>query len=163
MARGGLSIDDPEVALAKAVARFLDFALRPLGIPYTHFPAGEKREKVTRIRKGRTVTFSPAGARLKAMGLKPGWPDYQLIMPNGQAAFIELKVGDNGLSDDQIAVRASLIECGCGYAVCRSLDEVDATLSRWLAKFGLVHRATITAGGTVRITRPDAPIFEGVS
>lgn len=163
MARSGLGIDDPEVALAKAVARFLDLALRPLGIPWTHFPAGEKREKVTKVRKGKTVTFSPAGARLKAMGLKPGWPDYQLIMPNGQAAFVELKVGENGLSDDQIAVRATLMARGCGYAVCRSLDEVDVTLSRWLAKFGLHHRATITAGGTVRITRPDAPLFEGAA
>lgn len=155
-------IDEPEVALTKQVESFLQIAW-PAHLPYTHFPAGEKRDTVTKVRKGKTVTFSPAGARLKAMGLKRGWPDFQFILPNGQAAFVELKTASGELSDDQITVRAMLIESGCGYQVCRSVEQVEDTLSRWLAKFGLMLRAHFTAGGTVRITRPDAPLFEGVA
>lgn len=120
-----------ETSLQMEVEAFLRVAW-PAHLPYTHFPAGELRDERT-------------GGKLKRMGLKTGWPDFQFIMPNGQAAFIELKVDDNDLSDEQIAVRAKLCALRCGYAVCRSLDEVEAVLARWLSKFGLTLKGRLAA------------------
>lgn len=120
----------PERALHMTVEAFLRRAW-PDHLPYTHFPAGELRDDRT-------------AGKLKAMGLKPGWADFIFILPNGQAAFVELKASAGGLSDAQVAVRTRLVNCHCGYAVCRSLDEVEATLTRWLAAYGLKLRATLT-------------------
>jgi hypothetical protein len=84
---------------------------------WTHFPAGEARSAVT-------------GARLKRMGLKPGWPDFQFIDINGRIFFLELK-GDSYLSEDQQrffhAMRERKVEC----RVARSFDDAIAVLGRW--------------------------------
>ncbi len=117
-----------EISLHIPVATFLTYAW-PDDLLWTHFPAGEKRDIKT-------------AAKLKAMGLKPGWSDFIFVLPNGQLGKIELKTGTTPLSDDQIKVRDKAIALGCGYAVCRSLDEVEATLTRWLAKFGRKLKAT---------------------
>ncbi len=121
----------PERALHISVESFLRYAW-PEHLPYTHFPAGERRDKA-------------AAGKLKAMGLKPGWPDFQFILPNGQAAFIELKADRNDLSDEQIAIRRKLVALKCGYATARSVDEVEQILSGWLGLFGLTLRARTRA------------------
>jgi hypothetical protein len=120
-----------ETSLHMEVERFLRVAW-PTDLPYSHFPAGEKRDE-------------RVGGKLKRMGLKTGWPDFQFILPNGQAAFIELKKPDGaGLSDDQIELRAQLIALRCGYATCTSVDAVEITITRWLAAFGRKPRASLT-------------------
>lgn len=121
----------PERALHIAVEQFLRLAWPPR-LPYSHFPAGEHRDKAT-------------AAKLKAFGLRPGWPDFIFILPNGQAGFIELKAGKGALSDAQIEVRAKLVALKCGYATARSVDEVERTLAGWLALFGERLRATTGA------------------
>lgn len=117
----------------------------PPRLPYTHFPAGELRDRKAVTNKdgspvldanGKPKTYSPSAAKLRAMGLKPGWPDFQFILPNGQAAFIELKADKNDLSDEQIEVRHKLVALKCGYATARSVDEVERVLGSWLAMFG---------------------------
>lgn len=124
----------PERSLHIAVEQFLRLAW-PDHLPYTHFPAGEKRDKA-------------AAGKLKAMGLKAGWPDFQFILPNGQAAFIELKAdNDSNLSDDQIKVRRKLVDLKCGYATARSVEDVERTLARWLALFDLKLRASVLPSG----------------
>lgn len=120
----------PERALHMTVEAFLRRAW-PEHLPYTHFPAGELRDDKT-------------AGKLKAMGLKPGWPDFIFIMPNAQTAFVELKAAGGDLSDVQHALRRHLVKVGCGYAICRSVDEVESTLTRWLAAYGLKLRATMT-------------------
>jgi|GEM_PF-2066550 len=130
-----------EVTLHMSVAAFLRHAW-PEHLLWTHFPAGERRDART-------------GAKLKAMGLHPGWGDFIFVLPNGQFAEWELKVVGGELSPVQIAHRDRLLALGCGHAVIRSLDEAEAVGTRWLGKFGLRLRART-------VQRPEAPIMEAV-
>lgn len=92
----------------------------PDDLPYTHFPAGELRDART-------------AGKLKSMGLKPGWPDFQFILPNGQFAGLELKASGGKFTDGQIEVRDKLLNLRCGYCTARSMEEVEEILSGWLA------------------------------
>lgn len=112
----------PERALHMSVEAFLRRAW-PDDLPYTHFPAGELRDART-------------AGKLKAMGLKPGWPDFQFILPNGQFAGLELKAKAGILTEEQMAVRDRMLALRCGYATARSVDEVEAILAGWLQLFG---------------------------
>ena len=125
----GFTPRQTEIALHMSTAAFLRRAW-PEDLPWTHFPAGEVRDKAT-------------GGKLKQMGLAPGWPDFIFILPRGQCGFLELKAKGGTLSDAQILFRDLAMAAGCGYAVCRSLDEVEETLSRWLGMFDRRLRATL--------------------
>lgn len=127
-----------EQSLHISVAGFLKRALPP-EILWFHCPNGGKRNL-------------KEASLLKAMGTLAGVPDLIFIMPNGQAAFIELKTKTGEHSPEQItfAQRARLI--GCAYATCRSFEEVEATVTRWLNAYGLSPRATSVV----------APILENV-
>ena len=86
-------------------------------ILFTHFPAGEVRDHREVIRKGRRIRYSPAGAKLRRMGLLPGVSDY-IIFDNssgrqdGQFTFIELKAkqqdGGRRPTPEQIAFREAM-------------------------------------------------------
>jgi hypothetical protein len=121
-----------ETSIHMAVEQFLRLAW-PDDLPYTHFPAGEARDERT-------------GGKLKRMGLKAGWPDFQFILPNGQSAFIELKRPGQSLSDAQIMFRAQALALKCGYAVAHSVDEAETVLAGWLALFGRKLRASTVQG-----------------
>lgn len=98
-----------EELLHRSVAAFLDLAL-PDNAPYTtigHGGGGKVR-----------------GGRLKAMGLKPGWPDIAIIF-TGRPIFIELKGPKGKLSDAQITMDLRLNGAGAVTAICRSLEEVE--------------------------------------
>jgi hypothetical protein len=112
-----------------SVAAYLRRAC-PETVLFFHVPNGEKRDART-------------AGKLKGMGVLAGVPDFVFIMPNGQAAFLELKVGTNGLSEPQIEFLNRVLACRCGYAVARSLEEVEQILSRWLGCYGLKLRATL--------------------
>lgn len=75
-----------ELALHMAVAGILRDFCKP-SWRWTHFPAGEARDART-------------GAKLKAMGLQPGWPDFILLSPATQG-------GANGL----VLPRFHALEC----------------------------------------------------
>lgn len=66
--------------------------------------------------------------KLKDMGVKPGVADLALILPDGRAAFIELKHGKGRQTDTQKAFEADCARTNTPYAVCRSLEDVDVTL-----------------------------------
>lgn len=135
----------------------------PSHLPWTHFPAGENRgDKITRTDKqGRTRTFSPSGAKLQRMGAQKGWPDFVFLLPNAEAAFMELKAADGSLSDEQAAFCVKAQRLGHCYEICRTIEQVEAVLAVWAHRAGARFNAHLTAGGTVRITRPDAPLFAG--
>ena len=61
-----------EFALQCAAADFLSWAL-PDNIPFTHLPMGGKRDKAT-------------AGKLKAMGVNPGWPDFEILILLDRAA-----------------------------------------------------------------------------
>jgi hypothetical protein len=102
-----------EFKLSCVVADYLARAL-PKRIPWSHFPAGENRSAIT-------------GARLKRMGTQKGWADY-LILAEGLPIALELKTPKGKVSDEQGAFGDAWTANGGKYAVCRSLDEVQAVL-----------------------------------
>lgn len=106
----------PEARLQFMVARFLGAACPDL--LWSHFPAGEARDSIT-------------GRKLKDMGLKRGWPDIILCLPNGVMGAIELKAEKGRLSEDQKAFAEALEANGGLFALCRSLADVEAALTGW--------------------------------
>ena len=135
---------ESEDDLAKAVADYLRLAW-PTELPWWHTPNGGSRAQVERQdrRSGRTYRFSPEAAKLKKMGVLAGVPDLTFILPNGQVAFIELKVADGTLSDEQADLRKLLLDCHCGYAIARSVEDVERITTDWLAAYDLKPRATL--------------------
>lgn len=102
-----------QVTVAEALSRFCT-----PGWVWTHFPAGEHRHPAV-------------AARLKKMGLKPGWPDLLLISPNGVLHSMELKRDKGRLRPDQLDYRDVCRTRRLPWAVARSVDEALAQLRRW--------------------------------
>ncbi len=106
-----------EGQLHRAVAEFLNLALPPECV-WHHSPMeGAGRGPIT-------------GAILKRMGAKAGWPDLEFVYA-GEIFFIELKAPKRNLTPAQHQTMTSLSMAGAYTAVCRSLDEVETTLSGW--------------------------------
>ena len=121
----------PESDLHEAVADLLARVVKPPAM-WTCFPAGN-------------VPLPKAyAAKLARYGLKPGWPDFQII--HGKAYGIELKSARGRLSkgrwvatrrgrvryvDGQADVVAQLEQAGMEVAICRSVDDVLAALAEW--------------------------------
>lgn len=120
---------NPEHALQVAVKQFLVMCL-PDGVEWTSSLSG--------------AFLGPSQrAKMKASGLRPGFPDLVFII-NRRTFWIELKapltvtprnpgrlgtLDDPGLSDDQKRVLGAMHPDA--WAVCRSLDDVAAALTRW--------------------------------
>lgn len=105
----------PEQKLQVAVAGYLSWAL---SAPWTAMPAGGGG----RIR----------GAALRGMGLKPGWPDIQIIGPDGRYHGLELKAPKTGaVSAAQVQCHDEMIAAGGRVAIVRNLDEMRAALESW--------------------------------
>lgn len=77
------------------------------------------------------------GARLKATGVRAGVPDLAFVLPNGRAAFIELKCEKDHLgrrtylSPEQKEFCGQIMKAGGLCALCRSVDEVESILIGW--------------------------------
>lgn len=84
-------------------------------IVYHHSPNEAKRSNVM-------------GARLKAMGMMPGWPDLEIILPGGQVLFFEFKTRKGRQSASQKECQLQLEKLGCRYYLCRSVDEFIQTI-----------------------------------
>lgn len=106
----------PEDILQMQIARFLKVAAPDL--LWWHTPNGGTR-KIGEARK------------LKDMGVLAGVPDMTFILPGGLVAFIELKAPKGRLEPSQKAFAEAAIKAGAAWAVCRSLEEVEATLRSW--------------------------------
>ena len=70
------------------------------------------------------------GAKLKAMGMRPGVPDIVVRWP-GNLGWIELKAAAGVVSDAQKLFMAQAAALGDFISVCRSVEEVQATLKSW--------------------------------
>ena len=90
----------------------------PADITWWHCPSGEHRDIRT-------------AQKLKAMGTIPGVADLNFVLPGGFAAFIELKADKGRLSPAQQAFREAVEGLGARFAECRSLVDVEATLTAW--------------------------------
>lgn len=105
--------------LHRAVADYLNVALQPptfwTTIGHGAF-LGEARLK--------------RGAQMKRAGVKAGVPDI-LIVHDGRAFWIELKTQRGRVSADQLRVAEALNNAGCGWAVCRGVEDVEMWLVAW--------------------------------
>lgn len=112
--------DDPEARLQREVVRALeDLAvlkqLRVLG--WTASAAG--------VRVGmQTAT------KMRAQGVKRGWPDLQFLCRDGVTRYIELKTDVGSLRPDQKKFRDATQPLGI-WAMARSCGEVLDALDRW--------------------------------
>ena len=120
----------PEFALQCMVADILRRWVAP-GWRWTHVPSGEERP--SKIIKGKRVSF--AAARLKRMGLMPGWPDLILLSPSpaSLAHFLELKRRGGELDADQEAFAAYCLTHGYPHEWADNFDKALAILRRWEA------------------------------
>lgn len=71
------------------------------------------------------------GAKLKAMGVRPGVADMVIVLPRGVACFLELKAAGGRLSDRQKVFRTFCELNGAPYAVASSPEEVERILREW--------------------------------
>lgn len=116
----------PEQELQKAVASYLRYQYPQL--LWFHVPNGGKRSKVE-------------GAIFKAMGVRAGVADILLFWEAERyltrMAAIELKAGSNSLEPTQKKFREDWIGAGGYYSVCRSIDDVKASLELWSVPKGV--------------------------
>lgn len=98
--------------------------LARLGFRAVHIPNGSKLA-------GTKEQRARAGARLKADGMVPGWPDLLVYGSQGRIGHLEIKAPKGTLSEAQKAAQADLEVMGHKYAVCRSLDDVIDALDGW--------------------------------
>jgi hypothetical protein len=96
-----------------AIARAIDLRKRP-GLLWSALPFGEKRTLET-------------GKRLKAMGVKAGFPD-MLFLWAGRAIGLELKTADGKQTDSQKEVEEAWNRAGGIYRVVRSYEEAMSFL-----------------------------------
>ena len=108
-----------EIELHMSVAALLRKRARP-DWRWTHIPSGELRDART-------------AAKLKAMGMRPGWPDFALIAPGGRLHALELKRVGEGLSDVQEDFRMWCVRHGAPYAVAHDMRDVLIALNHWNA------------------------------
>ena len=85
---------------------------------WTHFPAGELRDKIT-------------ARRLKDMGTKPGVPDFLLFPPWRLTHFLELKRKGGVISDQQSAWADWCHAVGYPHAIAYDFDAAVAVLTHW--------------------------------
>lgn len=74
------------------------------------------------------------GARFKAQGMLPGVADLTFVLPDGSAAFLELKIPGGVLSPAQKVFEAQCLSMGVPYFVCYSIDSALA----WLRARGII-------------------------
>ena len=77
--------------------------------------------------------------KLKSMGTRFGWPDLEIFAPahetvssKNETLFIELKLAKGKLSPNQVSIRDSLISAGFPWALCRSVEEVETFLNKYI-------------------------------
>lgn len=102
-----------EDRLQAATARLMRLKYRR--VVAWHTPNGGHRNAVT-------------AARLQGMGVRPGVPDWTLVLPGGRVGFVELKVGGNRQSVQQVTFMDQVRALGCPYVVARSVEEFDAAV-----------------------------------
>lgn len=109
----------PETKLQREVRKYLALkGYRTVAVPNGATLRGDKTERAIQM------------ANLKRDGLCVGFPDLIVFGP-GRVGFLEIKIEGEKLRDTQIEVRDWLTDLGQRVAVCRSLADVDETLTKW--------------------------------
>lgn len=106
------------------VQRMIRAYLAARGIESVHVPNGA-------VLAGDSKARGQQMNALKGQGLKLGFPDLIAFAPKGQIGFIEVKSNSGRVSDDQKACHEWLICLGHKVSVCRSIEDVQDTLTEW--------------------------------
>lgn len=105
----------PEHKLQMQVKRYLIYCL-PATYEWTASAAGVRVTEAVAI-------------KMKAAGVRRGWPDLQFLCPDGVTRYIELKAGSS-LRPEQKDFRDRCAPHNI-WALCKSVEQVDATLRAW--------------------------------
>jgi VRR-NUC domain len=116
-ARKAAKFRPKEIAVHMAVADLLRRLARPEW-KWSHFPAGEHRDIRT-------------AAKLKAMGVQRGWPDFILISPTGKLHALELKRVGQSLTPEQQCFQEWCDKQAVPHAVARTILDAMRFLSAW--------------------------------
>lgn len=71
------------------------------------------------------------GGRFKAQGMKSGIFDLAFVLPDGRAAFLEMKAPSGRLSPTQKQFQEQLVEMKIEHAVVSDLDTALRILEAW--------------------------------
>ena len=115
--RGAAPPSAEELALHCAIADVLKRWCLP-DWRYTHLPLGEDRSPAT-------------AAKLKRMGVTPGWPDFGFFHISGACCWIELKRRGGVASEAQQELAFFLMRAGHGYLLTHSFDDALNALRDW--------------------------------
>jgi hypothetical protein len=88
------------------------------GWQFNHIASGEYRTPAT-------------AARLKRLGVRPGWPDFILLSPAGVPFFLELKRRGGALSEAQRDFANWCIAHGVAFAWHDNFDAALSQLQTW--------------------------------
>lgn len=120
----GKKRNTPEEDLHRACFKYADglSSIFPILNWLTHYPAGELRKK-------------GVAGKLKAMGVRPGVPDFRLPRRSGcwTGLAVELKSPTGTVSGAQDEWLKALSEEGYLIAVCRTIAEFESIIQRFLA------------------------------
>lgn len=110
-----------EDTLQKLAVRWFDYQYPRLRLRLHHSPNGGKRNAIE-------------AAKFKQMGVRAGFPDLILLVPNRFYPFIgiELKTKTGRLSEHQREYQKEFESIGAKYVVCRSLDEFMKVVTDYL-------------------------------
>lgn len=120
MARAPRKNANPEHKLQVQVRQYLMTALPP-SIEWTANAAGVR------------VSIH-AAKKMKAAGVRRGWPDLQFLFPDGVTRFVELKTPTGSLSPEQRDFRDRCLRIRPPvdiWALARSVEDVAAALAGW--------------------------------
>ena len=106
-----------EEALHIAIADVLRLSAKP-GVIWWHCPNGGKRSR-------------SEAARFKRMGVLAGVSDFQISLPNGRMAFMEVKTPRGIVSEAQEAFLVGMAANGHLIVIMRNLDEATRLLVAW--------------------------------
>ena len=78
------------------------------------------------------------GRKLRALGLRPGWPDLELLIPPSRfhdpcdwaPVFMEIKSANGRATGTQIETQRALRTCGAHVEEVRSIDDVQEFLGK---------------------------------
>jgi hypothetical protein len=135
--------NQPESLLQRQIRDWL--AIR--GFDSVHTPngavlAGDARKRAIQM------------ANLKRDGFRPGFPDLLVYGSEGRIGHIEVKAPGGTMQATQRQCQEWLASIGHRYAVCRSVEDVDAALIAWgwLTVDKSHPRGTLRDGDDIRAT-----------
>lgn len=109
----------PETTLQRLIRKHIAWrGYRSVHVPNGAVLAGGPKERAIQMNS------------LKSAGLCVGFPDLIVFGPE-RIGFVEVKLEGEKQSETQVEVEGWLTALGHKYAVCRSLADVDETLTKW--------------------------------